>query len=211
VVRETSKYVDEIIVVDDGSIDRTAKIAYDLGATVLQHSRNMGVGAAMRTGINYAKKIRPDLLVTLDADGQHNPCDIPRIIKPILSGEADLVIGSRLFENNQHTPLIKIVGNKILSLIVSIFTKTIIMDSQCGFRALNQKSIMALNLEGDKTYVQEMIIELSLKGNKIKEVTIDTNHRNHGISKVTSNIVEYSIKTLIIIFKTYIRSYRNRA
>lgn len=208
-IRETSKYVDEIIVVDDGSRDRTAKIAYDLGATVLQHSRNMGVGAAMRTGINYVKKIRPDLLVTLDADGQHNPCDIPRIIKPILSGEADLVIGSRILENGQHTPLIKIVGNKILSLIVSIFTKTMIRDSQSGFRALNQKSIMALNLEGDKTYVQEMIIELSLKGNRIKEVTIDTNHRNHGISKVTSNIIEYSIKTLIIIFKTYIRSYRN--
>lgn len=208
-IRGTSKYVDEVIVIDDGSRDSTAKIAYDLGATVLQHTKNMGVGAAMRTGINYAKKVRPDLLITIDADGQHKPCDIPRLIKPILSGEADFVIGSRRLEDNKHTPLIKLVGNKILSLMVSIFTKSIIRDSQSGFRALNLKSIMALNLEGDKTYVQEMIIELSLKGKKIKEVTIETNHRNHGISKVTSNIIEYSIKTLIIMFKTYVRVYSN--
>ena len=103
---------------------------------------------------------------------------------------------------------INLIGNRILNLIVSIIIKKKINDSQSGFRVLNQKSIMALNLEGDKTYVQEMIIELSLKGKKIKEVPIETNHRNHGKSKVTSNIIDYSIKTLIIIFKTYIRYIR---
>jgi len=168
----------------------------------------MGVGAAMRTGINYAKKIKTDLLVTLDADGQHDPNDIPRLIKPILSGEADFVIGSRRLENDHHMKSINLIGNKILNLIVSVFIKRRIKDSQSGFRALNQESIMALNLEGDKTYVQEMIIDLYLKGKKIKEVSIETNHRNHGESKVTSNIIDYSIKTIIIIFKTYARSFR---
>jgi len=194
-------------VIDDGSKDRTAKIAYDLGATVLQHKKNMGVGAAMRTGINYAKKIRPDIIVTLDADGQHDPNDIPRLIKPILSGEADFVIGSRRLEKDHHMKSINLIGNKILNLIVSVFIRKRIKDSQSGFRALNQNSIMALNLEGDKTYVQEMIIELCLKGKKIKEVFIETNHRNQGNSKVTSNIIDYAIKTLFIIFKTYIRSF----
>lgn len=170
----------------------------------------MGVGAAMRTGINYAKKIRPDLLVTLDADGQHDPSDIPRLIKPILSDEADFVIGSRRLEKDQHMKSINLIGNKILNLIVSIFIKKRIKDSQSGFRALNHNSIMALNLEGDKTYVQEMIIELSLKGKKIKEVPIETNHRNHGKSKVTSNIIDYSIKTMQIILRTYIRCHRSR-
>lgn len=211
VIKETSKYVDKIVVIDDGSEDRTAKIAYDLGATVLQHKKNMGLGAAMRTGINYAKKIRPDILVTLDADGQHDPSDIPRLIKPILSGEADFVIGSRRLEKCQHMKSINLIGNKILNLIVSIFIKEIIKDSQSGFRALNQNSIMALSLEGDKTYVQEMIIELCIKGYKIKEVFIKTNKRNHGKSKVTSNIIDYAIKTSIIIFKTYIRSCRTSA
>jgi len=168
----------------------------------------MGVGAAMRTGINYAKKIRPDILVTLDGDGQHDPNDIPRLIKPILSGEADFVIGSRRLENDHHMKLINLIGNRILNLIVSMFIRTKINDSQSGFRVLNQKSIMALNLEGDKTYVQEMIIDLSLKGKKIKEVSIETKHRNHGKSKVTSNIIDYAIKVIIIIFKTYIRCMR---
>ncbi len=203
---ETSKYVDKIIVIDDGSTDDTAKIAYDLGATVLQHKKNMGVGAAMRTGINYAKKIRPDVLVTLDGDGQHDPSDIPRLIEPILSGEADFVIGTRILENEHHMKSINRIGNRILNLIVSIFIRRKINDSQSGFRALNQKSIMALNLKGDKTYVQEMIIELSLKGKKIKEVPIKTNQRNHGKSKVTSNIINYIIETIPIILRTYIRS-----
>jgi len=201
--------VDKIIVIDDGSTDDTAKIAYELGVTVLQHKKNMGVGAAMRTGINYAKKIRPDFLVTLDGDGQHDPSDIPRLIEPILSGEADFVIGFRRLKKDNHMKSINRIGNRILNLIVSILIRKRIKDSQSGFRALNQKSIMALNLEGDKTYVQEMIIELSLKGKTIKEVPIETNHRNHGKSKVTSNIIDYSLKTLLIIFKTYIKNYKN--
>ena len=168
----------------------------------------MGVGAAMRTGINYAKKIRPDIIVTLDADGQHDPNDIPRLIKPILSGEADFVIGSRRLENDHHMKSINLFGNKILNLIVSIFIKKRIKDSQSGFRVLNQNSIMALNLEGDKTYVQEMIIELCLKGKKIKEVYIEINKRNHDNSKVTSNIIDYAIKTISIILRTYIRCLR---
>ena len=176
---------------------------------MLQHPKNMGVGAAMRTGINYAKKIRPDLIVTLDADGQHDPKDIPRLIKPILSGEADFVIGSRRLKNDHHMKLINLIGNKILNLIVSILIKTLISDSQCGFRALNQESFMALNLEGDKTYVQEMIIELSLKDKRIKEVPIQTYYRKNGISKVTSNIIDYTIKTITIIIKTYIRMRPN--
>ncbi|GAG78552.1 unnamed protein product, partial [marine sediment metagenome] len=169
--------MDKIIVVDDGSTDRTAQIAKDLGATVIQHKKNMGVGAAMRTGINYAKKIKPDIIVTLDADGQHDPSDIPRLIKPILSGEADFVIGSRRLEKCQDMKQINVIGNKILNLIVSVLIRKRIKDSQSGFRALNQNSIMTLNLEGDKTYVQEMIIELCLKGKKIKEVFIETNNR----------------------------------
>ena len=92
--------MDKIIVIDDGSTDRTAKIAYDLGVTVLQHSKNMGVGAAMRTGINYAKKIRPDLLVTLDGDGQHNPKEIPRLVNKMRSTGVDIVAGSRILGSN---------------------------------------------------------------------------------------------------------------
>ena len=166
----------------------------------------MGVGGAMRTGINYAKIIKPDIIVILDADGQHNPQDIPRLIKPILSGEVDFVIGARRIEKGQDMKTINVIGNKILNLIVGIFIGKSIKDSQSGFRALNQNSIMALNLQGDKTYVQEMIIELCLKGKKFKEVFIETNKRSHGKSRVTADIVDYAFKTSIIICKTYIRA-----
>ncbi len=165
----------------------------------------MGVGGAIRTGINYAKELKPDILVTLDADGQHKPSDIPRLIQPILSGEADFVIGSRRIDEDPNITSINLIGNKILNAIVSVFIGKRITDAQSGFRALNIESIMALNLQGDKTYVQEMIIELCLKGKKFKEVFIETNKRDHGKSKVTSNIIDYAVKTSIIICKTYIR------
>ncbi len=197
--------MDKIIVVDDHSPDKTAQIAQDLGATVLQHEKNIGVGGAIRTGINYAKELKPDILVTLDADGQHKPSDIPRLIQPILSGEADFVIGSRKIDEDPNLTSINLIGNKILNVIVSVFIGKRISDAQSGFRALNSESIMALNLQGDKTYVQEMIIELSLKGKKLKEVFIETNKREHGKSKVTSNIIDYALKTSIIMCKTYIR------
>lgn len=203
---ETSKYVDRIIVIDDGSKDKTSKIANHLGATVLYHTRNMGVGAAMRTGTNYAKKFKPDIVVTLDGDGQHNPSDIPKIIQPILFDQADFILGSRFLQGNSNMLLIKFIGNKLLSLLVSILVGVRITDAQSGFRALNRKALMALNLEADKTYVQEMIIELCLKGCKLKEVPISVMPRKYGSSKVTSNIIKYIIKSLLTIFRAYRRA-----
>jgi glycosyltransferase involved in cell wall biosynthesis len=166
----------------------------------------MGVGAAIQTGINYAKKIKPDILVILDADGQHNPGDIPKLIKPILLGEADFIIGSRIYKNDNHMKTINLLGNRILNLIVSIIVKKMIHDSQSGFRALNKNSIMDVTIKGNKTYVQEMIIDLSLKNKKIKEIFIETNHRKFGNSKVTSNIFDYAIKSTVIIMKSFIRN-----
>lgn len=200
---ETSKYVDRIIVIDDGSKDKTPKIANHRGATVLRHTRNMGVGAAMRTGTNYAKKFNPDIVVTLDGDGQHNPSDIPKIIRPILSDQVDFVLGSRFLQGDPPMPLLKLIGNKLLSILVSILTRVRVTDAQSGFRALRREALMALNLEGDKTYVQEMIMELCLKGYKLKEVPITVRSRKYGNSKVTSNIIKYVVKTLPIIFRSY--------
>ncbi len=209
VILETSKYVDKIIVVDDKSKDRTAEIAQKLGATVLQHEKNMGLGGAIRTGINYAKELKPDIIVILDADGQHKPQDIPRLVKPILSGETDFVIGYRMIEKDQDMKKINVIGNKILNLIVSVFIGKRILDAQSGFRALNQASFMTLSLKGDKNYAQEMIIELCIKGKKFKEVLIETNNRIHGKSKVTSDVVDYAFKTSITMCKTYLRCKLN--
>jgi len=209
VIEETSKYVDEVVVIDDGSKDKTSEIANCFGATVLRHSRNMGVGAAMRTGIEYAKKVRPSVVVTIDGDGQHDPKEIPRIVQPIISRQADFVLGSRFFQHGKlNMPLIKLVGNKLLSLFISVLLGVRITDVQTGFRALDWEALMALNLEADHTYVQEMIIELCLKGYKLKEIPTKVKPRKHGNSKVTSNIFKYITKTLPSIFRAYACNYQ---
>jgi glycosyltransferase involved in cell wall biosynthesis len=208
VVAEASEYVDEVVVIDDGSKDRTGTLAHDLGAVVLPHALNMGVGVAMRTGIDYAKQLKPRVVVTLDADGQHNPKDILRLIQPILAGQADLVLGSRFLLGNPQMPLIKLIGNKLLSTLTSLLARSRLTDAQTGFRALNTEALLAVHLEATHSHVQEMIIDLSRKGYRLKEVPISTSPRKRGNSKVTSNIVTYVMKTLPVIVRSYLRTRR---
>ena len=211
VVQRTAKYVDHVVVVDDSSRDKTAELALRSGATVLRHSRNMGVGAAMITGVEYAQKLRPDIVVTLDADGQHKPEEIPRLIRLIVAGKADCVVGSRfLQESLANTSFIKRVGNKFFTFITSLLAGVKLTDTQTGFRALNKKALFALDLKSKFTYTHEMVIILSHKGCRIAEVPIRAEPRKQGNSKVASNIFSYGFKSLAIIFSTYIRQIINR-
>lgn len=204
VVRETKKYVDCVVVVDDSSTDRTGKLARDSGAIVLQHSKNQGVGAAMITGIRYAKKLNPNVVVILDADGQHKPKDIPRLIQPIVKGKAELVLGSRFLGGSpKYMSPIKKSGNKFLTFMINILTGVWLTDTQTGFRAFSRKALFALNLRSKFTYTQEMVLTLCLKGYRCFEVPIQVNSRKYGNSKVAANILSYALRSLIIIFSTY--------
>jgi len=197
--------VDKVVVINDFSSDETPLIAQYLGATVLNHSRNMGVGAAMQTGINYSKATKPDIVVTLDGDGQHRPEDIPRVIQPILSGEADLVLGSRFLRGTPDMPMIKLFGNKLFVYLIRFLTGARLTDTQTGFRALNLKALANLDLRANYTYVQEMIIDLHAKGFRIVEVPITALPRKHGCSKVALNIFKYTIRALSIIIYAYLK------
>ena len=211
VVQRTAKYVDCVVVVDDASRDNTAEVALRSGATVLKHSRNMGVGATMITGIEYAQKLRPDIVVTLDADGQHKPEEIPRFIRLIVAGKADCVVGSRFLQGSlANTSFVKRVGNKFFTFITNLLAGTKLTDTQTGFRALNGEALFALDLKSKFTYTHEMIIILSHKGCSIAEVPIRVEPRKQGNSKVTSNIFGYGFKSLAIVFSTYIRQKINR-
>ncbi len=205
VVRKVGDQVNRVVVINDFSSDETPLIAQYLGATVLNHSRNLGVGAAMQTGINYSKATRPDIVVTLDGDGQHKPEDIPRIIQPILSGDADLVLGSRFLRGNPDMPLIKLLGNKFFVYLIRFLTGTKLTDTQTGFRALNLRALANLDLKANYTYVQEMIIDLCVKGFRIVEVPITVLPRKHGSSKVALNIFNYAIRALSIIIYAYVK------
>jgi glycosyltransferase involved in cell wall biosynthesis len=211
VVQETRKYVDQVVVVDDSSKDNTQELARVSGAIILYHSKNRGVGAAMCTGIAYAQKLKPDIVVTLDADGQHNPEDIPRLISPIMKGRADWVLGSRFLQKSPaNMSLIKNLGNKFFAFITSILAGVKLTDTQTGFRALNQKALLALNLKSEFTYTQEMILILNHKGYHGVEVPIHAKPRKHGNSKVTSNFIKYGFKSLLIILSTYLRQKTRR-
>jgi len=206
IVQETRKHVDRVIVVDDSSRDNTQELARRSGAIVLQHSKNRGVGAAMITGIEYIKKLKPDIVVTLDADGQHKPEDIPRITHPIKVGRADCVLGSRFLQGRlRNISLTKHLGNRFFTFITSILAGLKLTDTQTGLRALNRKALLALDLRSEFTYTQEMILILCHKGYRVVEVPIRVRPRKQGNSRVASNFVKYGFKSLVIILSTYLR------
>jgi len=140
-VSKVSKLVDNVIVCDDGSKDTTGKIAEKCGAIVIRNPRNMGKGAALKNCLKLARKLSADVVVTLDADGQHDPGDIPKLFRPIMRGEADLVVGSRYLEgSSMDPPLYRRLG---LSVINSLGQSTMVAvkDTQSGFRAFNKKAL----------------------------------------------------------------------
>ena len=136
VVTKTEKYATNIIVVDDGSTDETLKICRSLGVKVIRNSRRMGKGVALKRGIIEAMKLSPEIIVTLDGDGQHDPEDIPKLISPIQQTEADIVIGSR-FERDalEEIPSKRKIGLHLINKTNTLLTRSRIVDSQSGFRA----------------------------------------------------------------------------
>ncbi|MCS7369643.1 MAG: glycosyltransferase family 2 protein, partial [archaeon GBS-70-058] len=186
VVVEAQRYVDKVIVCDDGSTDLTGEIARRLGAEVIKHEKNMGKGTALRDLFKAAKKYNPNIIVTIDADGQHNPNDIPILLEPIERGEADFVIGSRFVEGAKtDAPFYRKFGLKIINFLGKATTKSDIKDTQSGFRALTIKALNELlNIESEGFGVESEQITLALKrGLRIKEVPVTIKYR--GLPKTS--------------------------
>jgi glycosyltransferase involved in cell wall biosynthesis len=170
-VLNTRQYVDEVIIIDDGSTDDTSKIASLAGAEVVRHAQNQGYGAAIKSIFDEARKRDPDILVILDADSQHNPQEIPNIIQPIING-SDVVIGSREKQAGK-IPFYRRLGQKVISRSVNILSKNHLSDSECGFRAFSSKAIFALDLkESGMAISAETVAEAARRNLKITEVPI---------------------------------------
>lgn len=204
--------VDEIavVVVDDGSTDRTAEIATAAGAHVVRHDVRRGVGAAFRDGIEASMSLGADVIVTMDADGQFNPEDIPRLVRPIVRGEADFVTASRFADPSlePEMPRAKRWGNAFMARWISRLTGRRFHDVSCGFRAYGPNAFLRLVLTGDFTYTHETFLALAFAGVRMAEVPVKVRGvREFGASRVASNLWVYGWRTASIILKTY-RDYR---
>lgn len=179
VVLKAQQYADEVIVLDDGSTDDTAEIARLAGATVIRHKENKGKGAAIQSILAEAKRRTLDVLVLLDADSQHNPDEIPNLLKPISEGY-DLVIGSRELQRN-NIPAYRRIGQKILLHSTHFLSRKRLSDSECGFRAFSPRAVAELKLsQGGFAIETEMIAAAAEKGLAVTEVPISAIYTKDG-------------------------------
>lgn len=200
----------QIIVVDDGSTDKTAKIAKALGAITVIHKNNMKLGPTFRDGLEQALKIKADILVTIDADGQFQTSEIEKVFTPVLKGHADFVTGCRFIDKNnppKNMPWIKKWGNKVVAIMISWATGKKFADVTCGFRAYSKEAMLRLNLFGKFTYTQETMLDLAYKGVQIEEVPISVQYFKSRKSRIASSLLNYGINSLNIIFRT-VKDYR---
>jgi glycosyltransferase involved in cell wall biosynthesis len=210
VVLKTKKFVSSVIVIDDGSTDATAEVAEAAGASVHQHDRNRGYGAAIRSALEKGKQLGADVLVIVDGDGQHDPKDIPKLVKPLIDGEADVVIGSRFLGQGKKPPFYRRVGQRVLTTVTNVGSGQKVSDSQSGFRAYSSKALNALNLAEDGMSVSsEMQFAIGRSGLKVAEVPIDVayytdkakrNLLGHGAEVLSRVLVLFSLRQPLLLF-----------
>lgn len=196
----TRQHVLRVIVVDDGSSDKTAEIAKLAGAEVLMHPNNRGKGAALKTGFQAAKDA--DIIITLDSDGQHQPREIPRLLEPIIKGEADVVNGSRYLNGNgKETPSYRRVGQNVLDTATNISGKNLdVTDSQSGFRAFAGHTLPVFRFRSpDYTIESEMLIEAAKAGLRIKEVEISATYGEENYHK--QNPIRHGVSVLVRVLQ----------
>ncbi|MBS3056699.1 MAG: glycosyltransferase family 2 protein [Candidatus Aenigmarchaeota archaeon] len=169
IVRECLRYVDEAVVINDASFDNTAEMAKKAGAKVINHDVNKGLGYAIRTGLEYAKKRKPAIVITIDADGQHEPEDIPRFIGKINEGY-DFVLGSR---NLRKYPFIKKIGNFFLNKFTNFISGTNLKDTESGFRAFRGSILPRFYLISDRYQIAtEIVFEVGRNNLKAANIPI---------------------------------------
>ncbi|MDD4448416.1 MAG: glycosyltransferase family 2 protein, partial [Methanothrix sp.] len=194
VVLRTKQYADRVIVIDDGSSDRTAEVASLAGAEVLRHDVNRGKGAALKTG--FGSLNGSAVIITIDTDGQHDPADIPRLAEPILKGEADMVNGSRYLNGNKKdTPLYRRLGQRVLDAATNMDSGLAVTDSQSGFRAFAPGSKGAFHFKQNGLAIEsEMLADAAAAGLRIQEVEIGVRYDVDGSSE---HPVAHGVRVLV--------------
>lgn len=200
-VMDSTGYKYQILVVDDGSKDDTAKLAKEAGAIVYSHPHNYGLAETFRTEIQQCLNLKADIIVHIDADSQYLPKEIPKLIGEIKNGY-DLVLGSRFLGHIEYMPLLKKWGNKAFSRTISKIIKQKISDCQTGFRAFTKEVAKNIQITSTYTYTQEQIIRAVKQRFKIKEIPVYFAKRT-GKSRLMKNPFHYAVKAWVNIFRIY--------
>jgi glycosyltransferase involved in cell wall biosynthesis len=196
----------EWLIINDGSIDRTVEVAKACGVDhIVSFDHNQGLAKAFMAGLEASLKAGADIIVNTDADNQYSADDIPKLIEPILIGQAEIVIGSRPIQEIQHFSPVKKYLQKLGSWVVRIASKTNIPDAPSGFRAISRNAALQLNVFNEYTYTLETIIQAGQKGMAITSVPIRTNEylRPSRLVKSIPSYIQRSILTIVRIFLTY--------
>ena len=192
----------DIVVIDDGSTDATAEIAMGCGATVIGLPYNLGIGAAMQTGYKYAHRNGYEIAIQFDGDGQHRADQIETLLKPLLEGKADLVVGSRFLSPGKYpAPWTRLAGIKVLSVVVSLISGNRITDPTSGFRAANRRTIDFFSKYYPDDYPEpETLVLLKKAGFRIAEVSVLMRERQRGSSSITPlRALYYMVKVLLAV------------
>jgi glycosyltransferase involved in cell wall biosynthesis len=194
-----------VVVVDDGSDDATGDIAAGRGAVVIRHPSCMGLGRSFADALDRALREGADIIVNIDADGQFDPADIPKLVRPIVDDQADFVTTTRFAREDlvPSMPWAKKWGNRQMCRLVNLVTGTTgLTDVSCGFRAFSREAALHLNLVGAFTYTHESIIDLAAKGFRIAEVPLAVRGvRKHGESRVARNLFAYGVRAFMIVLR----------
>jgi glycosyltransferase involved in cell wall biosynthesis len=211
VIVEAQRHVDKVIVCDDGSRDLTGEIAKRLGAKVIRHERNMGYGAALASLFKAARELDASAMVILDADLQHNPSDIPKLLSPVVKGEADIVIGSRFFEKEGGVPKYRVLGIKLITNFTKSVSYKDITDAQSGFRAYSRRAIHSITpAEQGMGASIEILLKAKEVGLRVVEVPIRIsydvekpsthNPLLHGLDVILSTVKHLSTRRPLVFY-----------
>jgi glycosyltransferase involved in cell wall biosynthesis len=190
VVHQVSQHVDQVIVVDDGSSDRTAEVAEAAGAMVVRHDVNRGPGGAYKTCFKVARDNEAAVLITLDGDEQHNPDELPRLLHPLLNDEADVVIGSRFLEHYE-VPRYRKFGIDVITFLYNVGSKVRVVDAQSCYRGYNRKALDKLHITEDGFgFSVELLVQARKSGLRIAEVPISCiyHEASHSMNPVLHGV-----------------------
>jgi glycosyltransferase involved in cell wall biosynthesis len=197
----------EVLVIDDGSTDNTVEVAEKAGADyIISNRKNIGLAQTFKKGLDAAIELGADVIVNIDADNQYNPEEIPKLVKPVIGGKVDLVLGDRQINNLDHMPLGKKIGNKIATWVTRFASGFPVRDAQTGFRAFSREAALKMNLLGEYTYVQETIIQAVNNGLKVEQIPVEF-RRREGSSRLISNLWNYAGRAGLTIIRTYRDTY----